>query len=364
MTRTVRPTTPTRARRHLHRAAAGLVAALALVVAACGGDDDTSGGGDAGGGRLTFGIAQQGTADHFPAYVAQEGGFFEDEGLDVEFVYFNSGSDFMTSFASGDVQVGGGAAGSLITGVAAGIDARMTTGWLDSLSFDVVVDPEIGDWSDLEGRAVAISRAGSQTDIATRIVLEANGVDPADVNIREVGGEAERLAALQTGQTQMALLNPAARHTVEENGLEVLLPAEENDVPFQASGLVVATSFLEEDRETAAAVVRAVLRAAEAIRDPEQEQLIRDTIEAYLEPESEAEADAIYEYVSQGTDVVYPPDGHVNIEGVESILEVSGQLDEATAGLTVGDVVDTSLTEEALADAGSGGSGGGSEARG
>jgi NitT/TauT family transport system substrate-binding protein len=323
------------------------VAAAALLAAGCGDDDSSSGDDELT--SLSFGIAQQGTADHFPAYVAAEGGFFEDEGLDVSFVYFNSGADFMLSFASGDVRVGGGAAASLITGVGGGIDAKMTTGWLNNLSFDIVVGPDIADWADLKGRAVGISRAGSQTDIAARLVLEANGVDPADVDFLEVGGEPERLAALRTGQVQMAPVNPAARTAATGAGLAVLLASEDNDVPFQASGLVAATSLLEDDPDTAAAVVRAVLRGAAATKDPAQEDLIRATIETYLEPASEEEADAIYAYVSQDSPVVYPPDGHVNLDGVASILEVSATIDEATAGLTIDDVVDTSLTEAALA---------------
>jgi NitT/TauT family transport system substrate-binding protein len=60
------------------------VAALFAVGAGCGGDDDDGGGGDGGGGgtqEVVYNLPTPPSALFYPALVAEELGFFEDEGV-------------------------------------------------------------------------------------------------------------------------------------------------------------------------------------------------------------------------------------------------------------------------------------------
>src|SRR5688572_26466983 len=90
---------------------------VALVVAGCGGDtDERSGqgigqgaqGGDGGGGGLTIGLPTAQTSfANVDVVVAQEQGFFKEQGIDVEVQNFGSGLKSVQAVVAGGVEIGG-----------------------------------------------------------------------------------------------------------------------------------------------------------------------------------------------------------------------------------------------------------------
>lgn len=300
--------------------------------------------------ELSLGTAVSG-AFFIPMYVALEAGYYEEEGLDVDLLVFDGGGDLMAAMASRSVDVAGGASASLISAVAQGIEARAVYGLLNTLPYDVIVGDGIDGWDDLRGKTAGVSGPGSLTDTAVRMSLEANGVVPDDdITILDAGGgDAPRLAALSTGQIHMTVANPGSRPQYDQVGAEVLLAAEDFDLPFQGNAIVANTAFIEEQPEVMEAVVRATMRGAAALQDPELEDIVKQAIEEHVGVDDPEVIDALYDYASADNPAIFPINGEISEEGVRTILEQRAEGEPAVAELDLDDVIDTTFIDD-LAD--------------
>ena len=141
-----------------------------------------------------------------PVYVAQEKGFFKDEGLDVLFVMFNAGSTNLQSLMGGDIQIMGSAFVETLGGRAAGFDIKNFWGICNLMPFELYGSPKFASLKDSKGKRFAISRFGSLTDFLTRATLQHHGVDPKDVTILQIGSTPARFAALSAGAVDASVM--------------------------------------------------------------------------------------------------------------------------------------------------------------
>ena len=133
-------------------------------------------------------------ASQTDAYAAQELGFFEERGLEVNFTYANSGQDIVTALESGQLDVGLAIPGVVMVANAQGFDlvglvqdqtAHDTPP--DTGAILVSPDSDIQALSDLEGTSVAIAATGAnQVYVQVTDVLEDAGVDVSQVNFQEI----------------------------------------------------------------------------------------------------------------------------------------------------------------------------------
>ncbi|MBI2211820.1 MAG: ABC transporter substrate-binding protein, partial [Deltaproteobacteria bacterium] len=106
-----------------------------------------------------------------PAYVAQEKGFFKDEGLEVLFVMFNAGATNLQALIGGDIQIMGSAFVETIGGRAAGFDIKNFWGICNLMPFQLYSQPDFKSMKQAKGKRFAISRFGSLTDFLTRATV-------------------------------------------------------------------------------------------------------------------------------------------------------------------------------------------------
>lgn len=67
--------------------------------------------------------------------------------------------------------------------------------------------PHIKGPSDLKGAKLGISRIGSSSEFATRLLLKKIGVDPKNAAILQIGDESERLLALSFTRIHGSMFN-------------------------------------------------------------------------------------------------------------------------------------------------------------
>ena len=145
------------------------------------------------------------TATFLPVYLADEEGFFADEGLDVELVAFTGGTDMVRAMIAGAVDVGLTAFAGVSVGIDAGQDLRVFYGGFNMTIFDWYAVPEIESLEDARGARFGITTFGSSTDFLTRYALDQSGINPeTDVVIVQGGGSAPRMAAMEAGAPSKA----------------------------------------------------------------------------------------------------------------------------------------------------------------
>ena len=117
----------------------------------------------------------------------------------------------------------------------------------------------------LKGATIAISRFGSNADVALRLALKQAGLDPAkDVTIVQLGTQPERLAALNSRRIQATLMSPPFSSAAKKTGLKVLLDISRMRIAYPQIGLVSSRDYITKNRANARGFVQAYL---EAIRD-------------------------------------------------------------------------------------------------
>src|SRR2546426_4933563 len=95
-----------------------------------------------------------------PLWVAQEGGYFKREGLDVELLYIGGGSLLIQSMLSGDVSFAYGPSVPVVNASLRGSDLVFIANTGNALGFSIMARPEIKRPADLKGKKVGGTRLG------------------------------------------------------------------------------------------------------------------------------------------------------------------------------------------------------------
>lgn len=213
--------------------------------------------------KVTFAYA--GGTCEAPIYTAIEKGFFKEEGLDVELVQ----QDFETlksGIASGkvDATVGNFA---WFKPIEQGLDVKLTGG-LHAGCIQLVTPGNSGITSiqELKGKTIGVDVIGGGPQITLSIALKQHGLDPQkDVEWRAYPSQQLSTAA-DKGEIQAFIVwDPAGQQAIDEKKYVRLLNTAQ-DEPFKSGYCcysVISGKLAEEDPEKAAAITRALLKAAD-----------------------------------------------------------------------------------------------------
>jgi NitT/TauT family transport system substrate-binding protein len=113
---------------------------------------------------------------HAVLWIAREAGLFDKNGLKAEVAYIRSGSTHAQALVAGELQMGqmGGPA-ALAAGVA-GADVVLVAVALNTTP--IVLMGTVSKMEELKGKAVGVTRYGSNTDISARFALRKFGLQP------------------------------------------------------------------------------------------------------------------------------------------------------------------------------------------
>src|SRR5262245_46143896 len=133
-------------------------------------------------------------------YFALENGYFKRDGLDVQVTRYPGSPVAVRALLSGDADVveTGGDTALLAMESGAQIDILLSP---VARGTDVIVArAPIASIADLKGKSFAVSAPGSPGDVLGRLLLQKNGVDPAQVQFIGLGAPADRIKALLGGK--------------------------------------------------------------------------------------------------------------------------------------------------------------------
>jgi NitT/TauT family transport system substrate-binding protein len=175
--------------------------ASVFLVAACGGGDDTESSGDNGAELTTIELAAIPPGSLLPAWpllVADNQGFFEENGVKVNFNFTFDGGQLL---AGDQVDILSDAADSGLIAASQGKDIVMVAPLLLQVTDGLLVSPDVESVADLEGQVVRSSGFGTDEYVA-RQFIESEGLSADDVEWIGIEDEAAALAQLQSGKIQ------------------------------------------------------------------------------------------------------------------------------------------------------------------
>lgn len=189
-------------------------------------------------------------------YVAQERGFFREEGLDPQLVQVRA-TAAIAAGVSGEVHALG-SIGSAMRAVQRGVPIKVLAVSLRRPVFWLVSRPELKTFADLKGKVMGTTTLGGSQHTAGIRLLRKNGIDPdKDVTTVLAGDVPTQLQALVSGSIQIGILSPPILIVARDKFKMNVLASAMDEFTSLQNGLGVADRVLKEQRE----LVKKMLRA-------------------------------------------------------------------------------------------------------
>lgn len=224
------------------------------------------------------------------AYVAEANGYYEEEGLEVEWALYDDGPVAFQGMHGGDSQFCLLSQEPVLKAQQEGLESTFIYSVLDTRLYGFVSAPEIKNVADLKGKAVFAGMQGSAPYSFVSSILRDAGLDPEkDVTFVNMDYGAS-MAALGAGQIQASYINTDNRVEVKQIDVNTLVdtanPVDaekylKSDV-FPGEIICATTKYVEENPETVQAFVNAVSRATEWMNEHTGEEIAK-LIGAYYE---------------------------------------------------------------------------------
>jgi len=275
-------------------------------------------------------------------YIAQEKGFYKKYGMDVESIFIPASSTNVAVLVAGQIKFGNGTGGVIASAAVSGANLVAVSCFVNTLPYELIVQESIKTKEQLKGKSIGISRIGSSSDVAARVLLKGLGLEPdKDVAVIQVGGSSERAAAFRTGKIAAFPAPPGVIHLAKGMAHRVLTSTADFPKPYPFPYICATTtkSYLGSNRPTVKKLLMALTDAAHFFKTRKEES--KKIIAKYTRQNDEAYLEAAYDINAR----LVERGPLVNREGMEI------QVKEAIArkpgsSLKVEDVIDDSVVTE------------------
>ncbi|HEY6241508.1 MAG TPA: ABC transporter substrate-binding protein [Burkholderiales bacterium] len=266
---------------------------------------------------------------YLPLTIAEQLGYFKDEGLNVNISDFAGGSQALRAVVGGSADVVSGAyehtlnmqpkSQFLQCFVQQGRAPQIAIGIASSMAKDYK-SPK-----DLKGLKVGVSAPGSSTNMILNSFIAKDGLKPSDVSIIGVGLGAGAVTALKTGQIDAVSNTDPVMTKLEQDG-DVKIIADTRTLkgteqvlggPMPAGCLYAPVEFIRKNPNTVQALTNAIVRADKWIYTASPQDVLRTVPESYLLGDK-----ALYIFSFNKVREAISPDGYISDAGAKTALRV------------------------------------------
>jgi len=280
---------------------------------------------------------------NIPFWVALDIGEFKKAGLDVDAVLISGGSKSMQALLSGGLDFAHVSGGVSVQANLSGADVTIIGTGSNSMSAGVIAAKEIKSYQDLRGKKVGIASFGGNNDLGFRFAFKKNGINPdKDVTFLQLGGERNRLTALERGVISATIISPPGLFVAESQGYTRLGDLAAMGMRYPELSIVTRKRDLKERRDLVRRYLRAFVEAVRVMKT-NREATLR-VIEKYIHVGSKTEAQKTYDFFLKSTSDTLRTER-------DGIVEFLGTLEASKPGVSKrnpNEFIDESALEEVL----------------
>ena len=269
-----------------------------------------------------------------PQYVAQELGFFEEEGLDVTVTVGNGADKSMTALLSDSADIA-------LLGTEAGIYVynegkenypkafAQLTQRAGNFLVSRTEEPDF-QWEDLKGHSVIGGRLGGMPELVLEYVIKENGL--------KIGNDVEIINNIDFTSTAGAFTGNVGDYTVEFEPVATTL--EQNGAGYivaslgEASGYVPYTVYMAQDQfmtehpDIIEAFTRAIYRGQQWVESHSSAEIAEVVLPQFPESDAETLTTIIERYKQQDTWKTNPVFSEEGFLLIQDIMEQGGELSQ------------------------------------
>jgi NitT/TauT family transport system substrate-binding protein len=266
---------------------------------------------------------------YLPLTIAEQKGYFKDEGLNVKISDFAGGSQSLQAVVGGSADVVSGAFEHTINMQAKkqSMVAFAQMGRLPQISVGIskAKAASYKSLKDLKGLKIGVSAPGSSTNLLFNMLIAKEGLKPSDVSIIGVGTGSGGVAAMKSGQID-AISNTDPIMTKLELDGDIKIIADWRTVKgtvatfggeLPAASLYASTKYVRENPNTIQALTNAIVRADRWLARASATDVLKVVPPAYLLGDS-----ALYLFAFDKVKEAFSPDGTISPAGAKATLNI------------------------------------------
>jgi NitT/TauT family transport system substrate-binding protein len=197
---------------------------------------------------------------HAVLWVAREAGLFEKNGLRTDVAYIRSGSTMAQTLVSGEIQMAQMGGPAMLAAGVAGIDVTFVAVALNTTP--IVIMGNVAKMEELKGKAIGITRFGSNTDISARFAIRKAGLQPEkDIALLQLEDYPGIMGGMQSGRIAAGALADPFTDAAKKLGYKEIADIAALGLEFPFVGIAAKKSYLKENSDTAQRFVRAYTEA-------------------------------------------------------------------------------------------------------
>lgn len=218
-------------------------------------------------GRQKIAIGYQPLASG-PLWVARGEGYFEEAGLDVEWIRFTSAIAQITALQGGQIQLGQGGPGAYLIGRLNGADVSWLSGFFDFNPLEALIlrpESDVQDVAGLKGKKIA-ARIGTDGHFMLSTALSRAGLSIADVEMINLEAP-NQVAAMKAGEIDAAYTWDPFVGQMVGFGARVLMRNTDLGLGIALGGWAANSSWVSADNSLAVKALTAVKMGYQALLD-------------------------------------------------------------------------------------------------
>ncbi len=291
------------------------------------------------------------SANGMPFGVALAKGYFKDEGLNITGLISSAGggTSLRNMLAGGGVPYGEVNPGVIVSAILAGADLRIISdNVLTVAEFVWAVKPDspIKSVKDFKGKKIGYTNPRSTSQALAMMLLTSAGFKPDDAELVKTGGFGEGIAALESGQIDIAPITEPLWSKVK-NKYRAVVVASDILPPLDNVVGVATVEMLEKKGDFIRAVIRARRKAVQFMkaRPDEAAEIVAKQYNIDLEVAKSAVRNLT---TSTTKGVPYWGEGEIHLDGLKRMIEAQRSVGAITGEVDYSKIIDTRFLPDDL----------------
>lgn len=284
--------------------------------------------------KITIAVGGKNLFYYLPLTIAEQKGYFKEQGLNVEIVDFAGGAKALQAVVGGSADVVSGAYEHTINlqSKKQYFTAFVQQGRAPQIVLGVSTKtmPNFKSIADLKGKKIGVTAPGSSTNMVVNFVLDGAGLKPSDVSIIGVGAGAGAVSAMNAGQIDaISNLDPVISTLEKDKSIRVVVDTRKIEATRKLFGgdmpagcLYAPEEFIKKYPKATQALTNAIVKANRWIAKATPDEVLKSVPASFHLGDPE-----LYKQTFMNVREAISPDGSISDSGVQTALKAIAAYD-------------------------------------
>lgn len=276
-------------------------------------------------------------------FLAQEAGYFKQNGLDVDLQLIEGGGKSMAALLSKNVDIANLGGTETMSAFVGGAEVEAVALFVPLSPWALYVPASYKGPEDLRGKNLGIVTKGGSSEVALRDALKQLKLDPdKDVSIQAIGGVPALAAAMIAGAVYGGPGHPPDTTSLTKAGFKVAVDLSKQQVPATDNGTIVMKTWAGANRDVLQRYVDSLVQAI--ARAKKDKPFTVGVLMKMLSLKDEQAASDTYDFYVPGIFPLYP---HVGAAAFNASKQALISTNAKVADLDVTKLLDDSFVADA-----------------